>query len=83
MHNLDDFGLDVNAQGALVCPPCDRVTVRAAGPLHILALESIHRQEILLMIDAPLRAALRAALDGIADEAGQDRAPRARLQVAR
>ncbi len=82
MHHLDDFGLDVNASGALVCPPCDGVSVRKAGPVHILALESIHRQEILLMLDAPLRAALRAVLDAIADEAAQE-PPRARLHALR
>ena len=75
MHHLDDFGLDVNERGNLVCPPCDGVTARKAGPIHILALESIHRQQILLTVDEPLCHALRKALDAIAADIDQDQAP--------
>lgn len=68
MHHLDDFGLDVNERGELVCPPCAGAALRRAGPVHVLALTSIHQQEILLMLDAPLCAALRGALEAVADE---------------
>jgi hypothetical protein len=74
MHHLDDFGLDVNERGALVCPPCAGATLRRAGPVYVLALESIHEQEILLMVDAPLYAALRGALDVIADDVAEAQA---------
>lgn len=74
MHHLDDFGLDVNERGALVCPPCEGVALRRAGPVYVLALESIHQQEILLMLDAPLYLRLRAALDAIADDVARTEA---------